>query len=687
MNLKDISSIVSDNIDELVYVSDVKTYELYYLNNTTAKAFFGGDESLWMGKKCYEVLQGKEEPCEFCTNKLLNFDSFYSWEFYNPILDKYFLLKDKLIVINDNTARLEIATDITSQHKLSLELSERLYEQGIVNDCISILLSDESPKKSIVELLKIICSYYDADRSYIYDLSQDKEFFYNTYEWHIDTVPSLKADFNIMKSSTYQRWINDYHKKGESIIENIEDLDKFSEEYQRLKSTDIVSLITVPFKDNIGNITGFIGVDNPKNHTTNTKIFHSIAAFVVNFFIKNKLVSDLENLSFYDRLTGLLNRNSYMKALSQYNKTPPKNLGVLAVDISSFKKINDLYGIDYGDYILKTLAANLKTVFKENVYRVGGDEFVVLCENINEDAFENLVLNFEELSKNVNTELSIGFAWNDNSHNESPLTYTSGNTQEKFSQILLTQLLSEIKDNKFIIHLQPKFDLSTNAVCGAEALIRRLSSKGKIQPPTLFLPFYEKEGMISHIDFFVFEEICKFLASVKKEKGLDDFKISVNFSRNTLTSKNIATTLTNLAEKYGVSPKNFIIEITETATGISDDVLLSITNKLSNSGFSLSLDDFGAGYSNLSIISAADFDEIKIDKSIIDSFLENEKSEVITRWAINLCLDLKNVKSVAEGIETKEQAKALKELQCTIGQGYLFSKPIPLSDFKEKYLA
>ncbi len=523
------SAFIMDSTNNFVYVLDIDTYDILYLNQSTLNAFGNPSEEVWRSKKCYEFLQGKSEPCEFCTNHLLTEDKYYEWSIYNEQLDIPLLLKDKLIPFNGKLAKLEVATDISKIIELERELQKRLKDE-------------------------------------------------------------------------------------------------------------------------------------------------------------TELVAKLNKLSYYDSLTGIKNRHSYTKALKEMDSKYIESLGVAYIDITNLSAINDAKGILFGDEILKSLANKLENIFGEGVFRVDGDEFVVLKENIDEMNFEeNIALLKKQLNSEEEFSVTIGYTWNINLKNLKN-EINELHIADKYNRILAENLDMEILNNKYLVYLQPQVDLTTNKVKSAEALVRRIGAKGILQPPISFIPFYEKEGIISKVDLFVLETICKTIKAWKDSNYEELEAIAVNCSRVTIAEKGIVESFSKICEKYNVEKSKIIIEITETINGINEAVLAEIIKNFNEAGFTVSLDDFGSGYSNLTSLISSDFDEIKIDMKLINEIHINKKSKALTESAILLCKNLGNIISVAEGVEILEQYEILKNMECAKGQGYYFDKPLPIEEFTEKYM-
>lgn len=699
----EISILITDTIDDAAYVSDTETHELYYVNNAILDMLGNPTEEVWRNTKCYKLLQGLDAPCDFCTNHLLNKETFYVWEYYNALIDKHLLVKDKLITFQNKDVRFEIATDITKQKNLERKLLNRLEEQKVLTECIETLNTYTSPEESVTKLLEIIATYHDAERGYIFDISKDGLLVSNTYEWCVEGVTPQIDFLQNLEASIVARWFARYEEVGEFYIDSInEEVDNESEEYRILAEQEIESLVTAPLYNKDMKLIGFIGVDNPKVHIKNTKVIKAVTKFISDFFDKNELLLKLSDLSYVDNLTKFKNRHSYNATMSRFESKPPKTLGIAYIDINGLKAINDMHGHKAGDKYIKSVADIIKPIFKGFIYRIGGDEFVILAENFTEKAFEEKInLLKENVVIDGKSRASIGFTWNKNGRNieqqieeadnlmysAKQTLYAKENKNKKYTMILSQNLDYEIRDGRYLVYLQPQIDLHTKKIASAEALVRKLDTNGNIQPPINFIPFYEQEGLISKIDFFVFEEVCKFYNSWTKD-GFDfNIQIVVNFSRLTFFEKGIAPKMEDICKKYGVPTTKLVIEVTEAVNNVDPEILKSVTEKFVEAGFLVSFDEFESEDNSLSIINTSTFDEIKLDKRLVDDLPNNTKSKIVTELAVKMCNKLSNITSLAEGIETIEQYNVLKEMKCSKGQGFYFDKPLPFDDFTEKYIA
>ena len=240
-----------------------------------------------------------------------------------------------------------------------------------------------------------------------------------------------------------------------------------------------------------------------------------------------------------------------------------------------------------------------------------------------------------------------------------------------------------IENNEFKIFLQPKFDIKTEKIVGAEALIRR-QKDNKLIMPNSFIPDYEKTNLITKLDMFVFESIAEKLKEWK-EKNYKLFPIAVNESRKVLYNKNHINELEKIVKKYNINPSLIELELTETAVVKDIKSAKDAEKQVHSLGFIVSMDDFGVGYSSFYMLKNINIDILKIDKSFSDEVIEDERGRIILESIINMAKKLE-IKTVAEGIETKEQVEYLKQIGCDMVQGYYFEKPISIEEFEQKYM-
>lgn len=313
-------SIIVDSMEELVYVRDTYSYDLLYLNDAGREITGVYD---YRGRKCYEVLQGRTAPCEFCPKNYLSNNEYHVWEMASDHLKKNFLLKEKQIPWMGKTANLTIAIDITEKEIMSQKIQEKLdFESNIVS-CTKMLVEESDFHKAINSMLGSIGEFYQADRAYLFELQNNKEYWDNTYEWCADGVMAQIDMLQNVPMSTVKRWM-ELFRKGDSIV--IDDIDKIKEEspeeWEILNIQNIKRLIVSPIWNN-GNVIGFIGVDDPKKHIHDCGQVQTMAVFVADRIQKDEAkdrLSELLNFQYKDILK-TTNLGLWVMRISKDRKT------------------------------------------------------------------------------------------------------------------------------------------------------------------------------------------------------------------------------------------------------------------------------------------------------------------------------------------------------------------------------
>ncbi len=683
-----IAAYIGDNTDNFIYITDPETFEVLHLNKKALAMYGNPSEEVWRSQKCYEFLHNKTDVCEFCTNRHTTEDAFYEWEYYHPRFDRTYLFRDKLIPLNGKLAKLQVATDITRLVTLETELTQKIAEQDLLLDCIRLLHGTVQHDASVEAILSIVCHFFEASRGVIMQITDD-DTVRNSHEWTDGVTPAHKSELQHLPLAAFQELFDAF--AGQSAVYVPHALDVFQQNkelHSILQKQGLESLMCAPILAPDGKYIGLLGLDNPKKKLDKHWLLGSLSAFVSDFLEKDILLSELHALSYYDTLTGIKNRHSYRRALKDIEQETLSALGVVYVDITGLARINEEKGMQHGDKVICIMADLLTEAFGEQVFRVGGDEFVALVKNIDERSFEQQVTTLRSwITAHADLRATVGFTWNTDFGDDDSgcVCYHSLPASRNYTAILSRNLDREIRSGKYVVYLQPQMDLHTMTLIGAEALIRRLDAEGCVQPPIAFVPFYEREGMISKIDLFVFETVCRSLQSWEQRGFVPHCQISVNFSRSTIMEQGIVSKLSAICSRFAVAPSLLIVEITETISQSDDKLFVAIISSFKEAGFCVSLDDFGSGHANLSTLISSNFDEIKIDMSLTRDLEVSDKAKLLSKVALDLCDALPTMDSVAEGIETAAQCEILRTLGCQKGQGYYFSKPISIVDFEQTY--
>lgn len=700
MNKEGILDIISNANDDSIYLADIETYDLIYLSPAALQLTDRTPDD-YVGEKCYRALQGLDAPCPFCTNQFLTEHDFYIWEHNNTKLGRHFILRDRLVRYLGKLVRMEIATDITERKRGSPNLMRlQAIDESLVR-CIDTLKNSDDTALAMNSFLSHIGAFYQADQVHIFEMDANTQMMQQTYQWISENCPS-RQEPSAHARSAIDRWFHAFDKNGFIRIVSVKnELAPDSAEYAALSSNGVDSLIAVPLLSKDGAPIGVIRVDNPKSNLDAPRLLRSVSNFVVDGISKRAMLDKLDKLSYNDTLTGLFNRNRYTEQIREFQKKPPATLGIIYLDIDGLKRANDTYGHAFGDALLTRTADLLVKGCPYDVYRIGGDEFVVLCPEIGQEDFQFLTERLRKaFKKEGDLSVSIGTKWTtgaidameqvvDANHlmdMEKQSYYHSMRASRELHYVQLKEkLLKDIRQGVFSVYMQPQFSLSTQQVVGAEALVRKTGLNGEMIPPAMFIPFYENEGLIPFIDFFVLKTVCQAV----RDWNLSSVAvppISINFSRITLMTDDFTENIVDICNHYEVPHHIIDIEMTETISKMDLQVLAALVKRLRGIGFSVSLDDFGTRYSNLSILTAIEFDHIKIDKSLVDHIATNEKAHIIVDYTIRMGKAFKQAGTVAEGIEKNDQLDALTNLNCDIGQGYYFSKPISMREFFSRYL-
>ncbi|MEK9953171.1 MAG: EAL domain-containing protein, partial [Curvibacter sp.] len=424
-----------------------------------------------------------------------------------------------------------------------------------------------------------------------------------------------------------------------------------------------------------------------------------------------KQQAEIRHLAYWDRLTGLPNRENFRDAVQQaIQRGSGGELAVLTLDLDRFKHVNDVLGYAFGDQLLRTVAGQLGGLLGETagkVARLGGNEFALLlapCTPAQALVFAQRVAHSLERplaidEQTVDLSAGIGIAcWPADAQDvdtllsrseiamyvakrklEGPLRYDPAFDSASAQTLsLLTELRRAVDQGELRLYLQPKVSLADGVPHAAEALVRWEHPQRGLVPPLQFIPFAEQTGYIRHLTLWMFEAAARLLAT-PAAAGL---RISVNLSTRDLLDLELSTRLARLLHAHGVQASSFCLEITESAIMDDPQRAEAMLNRLSGQGYKLSIDDFGTGYSSLAYLKRLPVDELKIDKSFVMGMEHDKDDATIVRSTIDLAHNL-GLSVVAEGVENAAILELLRGLGCDEVQGYHISRPMPAPDFME----
>jgi len=380
-----------------------------------------------------------------------------------------------------------------------------------------------------------------------------------------------------------------------------------------------------------------------------------------------------------------------------------RGIGFIQFDVRKFKIVNDLYGEKFGDEVLDFILKQLKDICHERQFYVNlrSDVFMVVTEYDREEELQEFIdrLNGRiHIFKNIKLQMSYGVYMVEDRKMElrqmedraAMARKTAKNSimgnivfyKEQFKDSLYNRKFIEenmqaaITERQYLMYLQPKYSIEKNEIVGAEALVRwRHPERGMIYPDQ-FIPVIEENGFIRQVDYYIWEEACRFIKKCKDE-GLSDCPISVNVSRAHLGDDECIWILDNMIQKIGIPRELLELEITET---VDDRQVGRKALQLKEEGYTLLMDDFGSGYSSLNILLETPFDVIKLDKRFMENMILSSKGRLILEQVVSMA-DKLGLGLLAEGVETKEQVELLRNIGCDQVQGYYYAKPMPAEDF------
>jgi diguanylate cyclase (GGDEF)-like protein/PAS domain S-box-containing protein len=425
--------------------------------------------------------------------------------------------------------------------------------------------------------------------------------------------------------------------------------------------------------------------------------------------------------AYHDYLTELPNRRMFDEELEKLIASFPEGAGnkfaLMYLDLDRFKFVNDTLGHEIGDELLRQISKRLSSLIIEcdSLFRIGGDEFAIILNSLSgaKDPVsigQKIILEIEkpfiidDYEIHVTASIGIGIFPEDGvtikelKMNTDAALYRAKelgkNTVQLFTKslniesyklfMLETDLRKAIQREELVLYYQPRVDTLSGEIVGAEALIRWNHPKWGLVSPAEFIPLAEESGLINEIGEWVLQQVCRQLYEWKI-LGYNLVPISINLSPKSFLKADLVSIFKYYLTQYDISPSLLEIEITEDSIIKNEASVLNTLKLFKELGISISLDDFGTGYSSIGYLKKFNVDYIKIDRSFIKDMLENEGDFAIVSSILLLAQGF-NLKVVAEGVETEEQWKALKELNCQFIQGYLFSKPLDASKFTQLLL-
>lgn len=616
---------------------------------------------------------------------------------------------------------------LTNEYASKLSGYQRFAKEQETLERIStnfISVSSENSHEKINEMFKIASEVLDYDQGYLIKFSDNLEeaTFLNAHvkDGVVESLPySLNTtvkteDFLLAKTIVAQK-----QPMGCANVSNMTDDEKEIKDF--FESRGILSYYALPVTLD-DKMIGILVVEDYKKANLRTRenqiYFLGVVANIL-ADTRRKLVYEkqLYDYAYFDQITKLGNRNMLIKKLNQKINDCKEldKLAVLYIEIENLRMINDTFGHTIGDKVVVKSAAILKNLMKDYccISKTENGAFVVVIPNIENieqienraeqiiNAFSAPIIPSEGVGTLfVSTAIGISMYPDDGKDAETLLqnadlaTYAAKNSDDKVvfcseqlknriaeNTLLTNRIFTALENGEFSLEFQPQINSKTGKTAGVEALLRWNFEENKRIRPDIFIPILEQTGLIHDVGLWVLEQSLKEHKRLVK-KGFPPLRFSVNLSIVQVKEADFVIETINLIEKSKVDPKYIELEITESFLSTNFADTITKLNKLKEYGISIAIDDFGKGYSSLHRLELVPFDRIKIDKSIVDDIIFENKKIVIVETIVSLAKALR-ADTTAEGVETKEQLDFLKNMDCDEIQGYYYSKPLPIKALEE----
>lgn len=611
---------------------------------------------------------------------------------------------------------LEKISQETKEIKYHYE-DRSLVDSTIIANAIEILFDSREIDVSINMMLSLIGVYYNLSRIDIMEFSESDHSVSITHEWYSDS--SLKLADLISQVPYTELEPTFLYQEIDSGIIHFDDISERPEVIRIFSQypgmAEAKSLFQCGISDH-GHYVGFLSAafcEEAHTWSKNEVDSLSLISKVIGSYLIRLRSLQKVNL---DTLTNSYNFNAFLDEVNkQLKQKTQTSYAMFYTDINQFKLMNDNFGYQEGDYILKTFADSLLQIGDTNsiLCRITGDKFALFLAYEDLDDLTNRALKLQAVSKQVCSpsgefyKLSVRTGIYQIQPGDTAIVAVDrANIARKYAQLqrngnfefyndemrvsLIEQKKIEdvmedaLQNGEFLVYYQPKINITTKKICGAEALVRWMRPEVGLVSPASFIPIFEANGFIVNLDYYVLDRVCNRLRELI-DQGFSVYPVSVNFSREHFKSDALPERLRQTIQKYQLPPELIEVEITESALASNDRYWLNLLNKIRSYGFGLAMDDFGSGMSSLNLLCDLPFKVLKIDKDFFHTKTTNIRERIVISSIVTMASQL-DMDVICEGVETEDQIKFLQSIGCTMAQGYYYDKPLPSDVYEEKYL-
>lgn len=551
-------------------------------------------------------------------------------------------------------------------------------QEDIIFACLDSMIMADSVDSGMAAALSRIGYHYGADRVYTLALTENGQSVAVVHEWFSSQKSSIKRFISgtrlerlpLLKSCLGKREPVFINRKGQSLTGKEEGGNWSYGVFPLHSEAD-------------SRPEGFLCLENPRKRTDGIAKIQRLLRYIAHFHRRHATFVEGQDMVLQDALTGLPNLHTYRNTAYLLSSDNYSSMGVLALDIS------------HGAYARTLLHVSevLVSIFgKSFVFRTRNAEFAAFCPNTTQDIFLARVLRIQSiLQRRYPKALRFGHTWaaelfsGENLAKEARAIMLCGDMDVSAFEPARPDMPGMEWQKHFVVYLQPKMNMQTGQVSGAEVLVRGIDGTGRIVPPAGFIEAMEKDGSIRELDFFVLHQALA-LMEEWRQQGLKLIPISVNVSRLTLFSSSAPGSVLAILSRYpSISPGLLELEVTETASNVEKSTFERIMDNFRAFGLRFALDDFGSRFANFSMFTGIRFDTVKLDQSLIRELSYNAMCRSLVGDIVRIC-NRQGIQCVAEGVETQAQVEALLEEGCPHAQGFYYDRPMPAQDFKRKYL-
>ena len=402
-----------EDLEEILYVADVETYELVYLNRYGRSVFRIEDEDNYAGKRCYEVLQGRREPCPFCTNSQLKEGKFIEWTYRNPLLKAPYRIKDTIVEYEGRQYRMEFAMDVEKekQEAQKLDLAAVRHYEELINECFLKVRAVTDMDEALSFMLHYLGTHISCNAVMIYE-SRERKWLLNTYSWSRTEKAPEKKLLELSVAEPVTKWYETFFHNEPLLLTDMEKLCRDMPALSKVLSPEQVRrMILIPLLAK-AEVVGFVRIDDPpeKQMSAVAEMCKILSHFIVSLIQQRDLIRNLEQISFRDQMTGAMNRYALNSYLARAHLE--RDMGLIYCDLIGLKRVNDRFGHASGDRTIIQAYQVLGGMFPEDqIFRMGGDEFLVVREGVGREKFQESVEQLKAAAVSSRCWLSIGSAW------------------------------------------------------------------------------------------------------------------------------------------------------------------------------------------------------------------------------------------------------------------------------------